>query len=154
MQASAAAIPVDCRGLFRTACDAVERLAGGKVEFDLQLPTQPTMIAASAEDFVDVVVSVLNLSCDSMVANDSARVVARVSDATTVDIEIGDNGPGFAGDELSAAFLGSSEPPTPAAIALADCSRRVARLGGQFQVESRLGEGTRYTVSLPSVTET
>jgi|GEM_PF-4429128 len=147
-----AATPVDCRALFQSACDTVERLAGGTVTFDLQLPNSPAMITASAEDFFDVVVSVLNLSCDSMVANAGARVVARVRDADPVHIEIGDNGPGYASEELSAAFLGSHSPPTPAGVALADCSRRIARLGGQFQVETRLGKGTCYRVSLPSVT--
>lgn len=77
-------------------------------------------------------------------------VVLRVDDALRIDVS--DNGPGIAEDELERIFdagvrLDRERPGTGIGLSLA---RSIAEgHGGALTVESRLGSGTVFTLSLP-----
>ncbi|HEU5009582.1 MAG TPA: HAMP domain-containing sensor histidine kinase [Gaiellaceae bacterium] len=77
-------------------------------------------------------------------------IAVRADDALTIDVS--DNGPGIEEDELQRIFdtgyrLDPERPGTGIGLALA---RSIAEgHGGALTVESRLGHGTVFTVSLP-----
>ncbi len=90
----------------------------------------------------------------------SLRVAARTADAVTVDFEVKDTGIGIPPDKLEMIFEDFSQAHSSTSrlfggtgLGLAICKRLLALQGVELQVESELGQGTRFfytqTFALP-----
>src|SRR5262249_17540646 len=83
----------------------------------------------------------------------SAAVVLAVwHEDGTACIEVSDDGPGIAAAELPPAFQRFHRGPSGrggSGLGLARCQEIVSRHGGNIAIESRPGEGTTVTVTLP-----
>ncbi|HEV3191201.1 MAG TPA: response regulator, partial [Polyangiaceae bacterium] len=81
------------------------------------------------------------------------RVGTRTSDRGAVLIEVADTGSGIAPENIARIFdpFFSTKPPgVGTGLGLAICKRIVDELGGQIEVESEIGKGTRFRVLLPA----
>ena len=104
----------------------------------------------------------INLLDNAIKCTDSGEVTLRISDATdppseirTMKFEIEDTGIGVPADKLEAIF----EPFTHGDVAgrsirgtglgLAICQRLVALMNGTLAVDSRVGQGSTFTLTLP-----
>ena len=68
-------------------------------------------------------------------------------------IRVTDDGPGIASDQVDRIFQafrrGTMEGTSGVGLGLAISSRSAAMLGGTLTVDSRLGEGSTFTLTLP-----
>ena len=138
--------PVDPVVLVRDVVTAA-RLRGAQIAF-----------AAQQAPLVDADPARLRQALDNLITNAvvhggprvEVSIAVRADDALRIDVS--DNGPGIAEDELQRIFdtgvrLDPERPGTGIGLALA---RSIAEgHGGALTVESRLGHGTVFTVSLP-----
>lgn len=68
-----------------------------------------------------------------------------------LNIEVRDNGPGIPEKHLHEIFepFFSTKPTTGTGLGLGVVKRLVQLYGGRVEVESKVGEGTRFSVTLP-----
>jgi CheY-like chemotaxis protein len=100
----------------------------------------------------------LNLLGNAVKFTASGDVALRVSRTGTEQIafEVADTGPGIEAESLQAIFEAFSQTKTGAAaggsgLGLAISNRLVRKMGGELQVESALGQGSRFWFTLPLV---
>jgi signal transduction histidine kinase len=89
--------------------------------------------------------------------DDNEISVAIRCDEQHVLIEVSDTGHGISSEELKRVFepfFTTKAPGLGSGIGLSICRSIVADLGGDIQVESRLGEGTRFRILLPAQSAT
>ena len=99
---------------------------------------------------------VINLLSNALKFTDSGEVVVHVSrGAGLIDIAVTDTGVGIPADELATIFeefhqVASSErEDRGTGLGLAITGRFAELLGGSIHVESRIGQGSIFTVVLP-----
>lgn len=85
------------------------------------------------------------------VPNGTVQISARTS-SQMVELEVKDSGIGMDPDVLSKVgtpFFTTREEGT--GLGIAQCQRLIGNVGGRFRIESKRGEGTTVTISLPTV---
>ena len=134
--------------------ETVARLtaAGIDVDWDAQLPERPRLLSARTSSQLT---RVLREAVSNLIRHSDAthcRVLLNVSE-TELQLELEDNGRGIAAHDrrrVFELFRRSGEQDRPGdGIGLAHVQALVRRLGGQIHVESELGEGSCFTVTLP-----
>jgi CheY-like chemotaxis protein len=79
------------------------------------------------------------------------RVTARVLSTTHVLVEVCDTGSGIPPDSIGRIFdpFFTTKPPgIGTGLGLSICQRLLANMGGQIEVDSRLGQGTTFRITL------
>ena len=72
----------------------------------------------------------------------------------SIKIEVDDNGCGIAKEDLQKVFIPFfTKKQGGTGIGLAACDKIITDHGGTIEVESELGEGTKFTITLPIVTD-
>jgi signal transduction histidine kinase len=73
-----------------------------------------------------------------------------VEDAASIEIVVRDTGPGITPDDLPRIFeAGFSTRPGSSGLGLAVCRRILEQHGGSITVESKIGEGTLFSLRIP-----
>jgi signal transduction histidine kinase len=101
--------------------------------------------------FVNLLVNAAQAITDGAVDKNEIRVTIRRRGGQ-VDIDVSDTGAGIAEDELGQLFdpFFTTRPPGEGTgLGLSVCHGIVKSLGGDITVESQLGKGSRFRVSLP-----
>ena len=73
-------------------------------------------------------------------------------EAKSVEIVFDDNGIGISGEDLKRVFdpfFTTKEPGRGTGLGLSICNNIISAHNGKITLESRLGNGTRFVVSLP-----
>ncbi|MBX3191898.1 MAG: PAS domain S-box protein [Labilithrix sp.] len=143
---------------------AVERLlahaVGPRIELVLEVSETPHVVGSPSrlEQALAHLIGHAVQSFDSRPALDRApRVTVRSQrlESGRVGIEVSDNGPGIPPEMVDRVFdpfftaLGVG-----AGLGLAISHRMIVQLGGELSVESRVGEGTTFRITLPAHEET
>jgi signal transduction histidine kinase len=79
------------------------------------------------------------------------RLSTTVDSSGRVIVEVTDSGCGIPPELLRQLNRAEPSAPADAGLGLLICRRIVSRLGGQLQLESRVGQGTTARVTLPAL---
>lgn len=110
------------------------------------------LVKADPHQLQQVLINLLLNSRDALADNGSLALKAKV-DRELLRIDVIDNGSGIAGDNIKYIFdpFFTTKPPGKGTgLGLAIAARIIEGFGGRITVKSRLGEGTCFTVWLPS----
>ncbi len=130
---------------------------GVSLETDLQHPLP--RIVASPDDLSQALINILVNAVDA-VGNDGIIHVRTRSSAGTVrevHVEIQDNGVGIDSahlDQVFQPFFTTKKARRGTGLGLSLCRKIVHEHGGRISLDSRLGEGTTFTVSFPAQEQT
>lgn len=150
-------VPVDVRRVL----EAAAHLSGHEVRRRARLSTvlgaAPRVMANEAR-LGQVFLTLLRFAAQSIPPGAVADHEVRLSLGGAGDrviVEIADTGPGLSADARARIFdpffsVGARAPGDHAGLGLSMCHALVTGLGGEIQVESELGRGTVFRVSLPA----
>jgi signal transduction histidine kinase len=126
-----------------------------KATVSVEASDGPATVAGSPAELGQVTLNLIVNALQAFPAPDAAknRVVVRVRRTpATVQLEVEDNGPGIPPDVLERIFdpFFTTKEDGGTGLGLAISRRIVQELGGDVAVKSLVGEGTRFTVTLPA----
>ncbi len=147
---------VDLGKLCRDSVDALETQAREKgIEIALDLPETPISLSVSANAVDHVLVNLVENAIKY--SSEGSEVMVRVRrDDDQAMIEVIDHGPGIPPKYLNRVFerfyrvdKGRSRDEGGTGLGLSIARNIVQRIGGTIEVESVLGEGATFRVTLP-----
>ena len=128
--------------------------SGGRVTIHYEMPPEPIIVSVDAPQIED---AVLNLILNAIEATDGmgeikVRLTTGQSSADREDalIEVSDNGRGISEEDLGRIFNPFFTTRTAGTGLGLPAVRRIVRAhGGSIQVESKIGQGSTFTLHLP-----
>jgi signal transduction histidine kinase len=132
---------------------AVARQASPEAEATIELNLAPDLLVLGDSDALTSLVRNLVDNALRYAPRGTVRVRASGS-ASTATVEVSDEGPGIARDELDRVFepfyrvRADSKSPLGTGLGLAIAARLARELGGRLQVESKVGEGCLFRLTL------
>ena len=99
-----------------------------------------------------VILNFLTNATQAIGTDGVVTITTRLNGADAVDIAISDTGCGIPADNLGKIFdpFFTTKPPGQGTgLGLSICHGILLRLGGRIAVESRVGQGTEFTITLP-----
>jgi len=135
-----------------TLVDQKTRYANVQVETDLKPDLPPLM--ASATELQQVLLNLLNNSVAAMDSSGGLIRITTYSEDGRIVLKVADNGCGIAEANLARIFdpFFTTKPVGQGTgLGLSICYGIIKKLGGDIQVQSARGEGTTFTLLLPSV---
>jgi signal transduction histidine kinase len=117
---------------------------------EIELPKKEVAVVADVANLEIVFVNLITNAIQAMNNVGKIKIEAHQTDKNTV-IKVSDNGPGIPEESLSLIF----EPlfttkQTGTGLGLVSCKTIIEQHGGTIGVESSLGKGATFTVTLPS----
>lgn len=117
-------------------------------EFHQHLPT----IYSDAPQLRQVILNLLTNATHAVKKNGVITITTRQSGSDGLDILISDTGGGISEENLRKIFdpFFTTKPPGKGTgLGLSICHGIIQRLGGRITVESKVGQGTTFTIHLP-----
>src|SRR5262245_59640252 len=152
--------PLDLNALLRSVCDATGPvLETGQVcletAFDPSLPP----IAGDADHLQQVFINLINNALDAMPSGGSLRIATVTAssnngDGSQVMVDVADTGCGMSRETQAHIFeplYTTKERGKGAGLGLVVVSRVMQEHGGQIEVESESGQGTRFRLRFPAL---
>ncbi|SDL43988.1 His Kinase A (phospho-acceptor) domain-containing protein [Geoalkalibacter ferrihydriticus] len=124
-----------------------------EIDLRVELPEALAMVRGSRHKLVQVLVNLLLNARDSCVAGQGRVIVQGFVDVQTVCFVIRDNGCGFSPalqERIFEPFFTTKEPGKGRGLGLFFCHKVVEQWQGRLEVDSRIGQGTCFTLSLPA----
>ena len=113
----------------------------------------PGRVRGHAGQINQVFMNLMTNAAQALSGRDNATItIETVGDAETVVVKIGDNGPGIPTDVLPRIwdpFFTTKDVGEGTGLGLSIVYELVERHGGTITVDTKIGEGTTFTVSLP-----
>jgi two-component system, NtrC family, sensor kinase len=122
------------------------------IEVDVQLYPELPSIQASATEIQQVLMNILQNAVYAMEKTGGKITILTGADDQNISISINDTGPGIASDNLARIFdpFFTTRPVGKGTgLGLSICYGIINKMGGRIDVESRLDEGTTFTIVLP-----
>jgi two-component system, NtrC family, sensor kinase len=116
--------------------------------YDATLP----VIYSDAPQLRQVILNFLTNATQAIGKDGVVTITTRLSNDAAVDIVIGDTGCGIPEANLAKIFdpFFTTKPPGQGTgLGLSICHGIILRLGGRITVESLVGQGTKFTITLP-----
>ncbi|HZK13314.1 MAG TPA: ATP-binding protein [Desulfobaccales bacterium] len=116
--------------------------------YDETLP----VIYSDAPQLRQVILNFLTNATHAIGKDGVVTITTRLSNADAVDIAISDTGCGIPEENLQKVFdpFFTTKPPGQGTgLGLSICHGIILRLGGRIAVESTVGQGTEFTITLP-----
>jgi len=123
-----------------------------KVDFSLDLETDLPSINASTTELQQVLLNLVNNSIQAMEPVGGILSVSCGTENGHVVITVADTGPGIPAANLSRIFdpFFTTKPVGKGSgLGLSICFGIIHQMGGEIDVESTVGEGTRFNIRLP-----
>lgn len=140
---------VDAAAIAKRAVDALEPLAGDRIQMNLASP--PAVVEADDGELYEAIKNIVENAVRYAPESPVTVDISGGNDGVTV--AVGDRGPGMDSQDLEHAFdrfyRGGMRSGDGSGLGLAIAKRAVERIGGTIAIESRLGAGTKVTISLP-----
>jgi two-component system, NtrC family, sensor kinase len=122
------------------------------IEVDVQLYPELPSLQASATEVQQVLMNILQNAVYAMEKTGGKITILTSADDQNISISINDTGPGIASDNLARIFdpFFTTRPVGKGTgLGLSICYGIINKMGGRIDVESRLDEGTTFTIVLP-----
>jgi two-component system NtrC family sensor kinase len=122
------------------------------IELSIELDDPLPAIELPTGRLEQVLLNLLLNAADATVAPGGVGISAKVADHGFLQIEISDKGSGIRTEDLGRIFdpfFTTKEPGAGTGLGLAVCHGIVTNSGGSIDVESTLGQGTTFRLSLP-----
>lgn len=140
---------VNAAAIAQRAADALEPLAGNRLHVHIQ--PSPGVVEADEDELYEAIKNVIENAI--RYAPDSPVNVDVAGGGDDVTVVVNDRGPGMDSQDLEHAFdrfyRGGARSGDGSGLGLAIAKRAVERIGGKIGIESRVGTGTKVTISLP-----
>lgn len=148
--------PVDWREVVaESAARRRDPLAARKLAFELRLPEDPVTVIGDAEAMRQVIDNLLDNAINYTPEGGSIRIVVDIADDAG-RVSIRDTGIGIPADALDRIFerfyrvdRGRSRELGGTGLGLSIVRNLLLRMHGQIEVESKVGQGSTFTVTLP-----
>ncbi len=121
------------------------------VEILEDIPPHPPTLWIDASQIKLVLVNLMKNACEAMPKGGTLKIAARPN-AEYVELKIVDTGQGIRKENISKVFeLFFTSKAKGTGLGLSMCKEIVERHGGSITVQSELGAGSTFSVSLPTV---
>ncbi|MDX6695570.1 MAG: hypothetical protein QOF02_3173, partial [Blastocatellia bacterium] len=145
--------PVDVSGVIETAARLVaHQKRGERVEIVTEVSDDVAVISGDEGQLQQAVIALSTNAIDAMPDGGRLRLGARNEEGHVL-IEVSDNGHGIAPENLTKIFdpfFTTKEVGRGTGLGLAVCYGIVTEHGGRLDVQSAIGKGTTFTISLPA----
>jgi two-component system NtrC family sensor kinase len=145
--------PVDVAGVIESAARLVaHQKRGAKVEITTEVSPDVTEVSGDEGQLQQAVIALSTNAIDAMPEGGRLTLGAR-NEGDHVLIEISDTGVGIAPENLTKIFdpfFTTKEVGRGTGLGLAVCYGIVTEHGGRLEVQSVIGKGTTFTISLPA----
>ena len=131
-------------------CEHILRRAGARVERDFTENLQP--VRGTSSELIQVFVNLITNACHAMRESGGAVLLQTRTDGMYVRVAVIDNGYGIAQQHLGQIFepfFTTKSEGQGTGLGLSIVHNIVRRHGGTIRAESRPGDGTEFTVTLP-----
>ncbi|MFN2498301.1 MAG: ATP-binding protein [Pyrinomonadaceae bacterium] len=120
-----------------------------------QIETQPDLPAVLGDDgqLQQAIIALGTNAIDAMPVGGQLRIVTRQDDASVL-VEVSDNGAGIPAENIAKIFepfFTTKEVGKGTGLGLAVCYGILTEHGGSLDVQSTVGVGTTFTISLPAI---
>lgn len=121
------------------------------IELTLNLASNLPKIASDRGQLQQVFLNIINNAVEAVHQGGAVSIISFDKDLDTVGVTIHDNGDGMSEETLRHIFepFFTTKKDSGTGLGLSITYGIVRRLGGSIDVQSRRGEGTRFTVYLP-----
>ncbi|BCS89746.1 sensor histidine kinase [Pseudodesulfovibrio sediminis] len=123
-----------------------------RVEFSLDLDESVPSVHASVTELQQVLLNLINNAIQAMESDGGTLAIACFADSSHAIMEVADTGPGIPAANLSRIFdpFFTTKPVGKGSgLGLSICFGIIHQMGGEIDVESTVGVGTRFTIRLP-----
>lgn len=124
----------------------------GKVEFEIKTQDQPIpLLSGDAGQLQQAIIALATNAVDAMPAGGTLTISAR-HEGSNVLVEVSDTGVGIAPENITKIFepfFTTKEVGRGTGLGLAVCYGILTEHGGSLDVQSTLGAGTTFTITLP-----
>ncbi|WFS63932.1 cache domain-containing protein [Pseudodesulfovibrio thermohalotolerans] len=123
-----------------------------QVEFDLDLDESMPRISTSATELQQVLLNLVNNAIQAMEPEGGKLSISCFMETGQAVITVGDTGPGIPAANLGRIFdpFFTTKPVGKGSgLGLSICFGIIHQMGGEIDVESTVGVGTRFTIRLP-----
>lgn len=142
--------PVDMKGNLFSTVRLVESSYRNRVNFVLDVSHLPPIMGIAGQ-IQQVLMNLLINACQAIEGNGEIRITSQVLDGNVI-LRLHDTGPGIAAHVLPRIFepyFSTKAPTDGTGLGLPISKRICERHGGSLSVDSVLGQGTTFTITLP-----
>lgn len=142
--------PVDLKGILHSTVRLVESSYRNRVEFKLHVDQLPPVMGITGQ-LQQVLMNLLINACQAIHEKGTITIRSR-RDGEDVIIDVADTGEGIPPDVLPRifeAYFSTKSPSDGTGLGLPISKRIVEKHGGRLAVDSRPGQGTTFTITLP-----
>ena len=144
---------IDINDLLQEVLDFLKKEAlYNHIQIELSLDADVLMVFSDRGQLQQIFLNIINNGIDAIGENGVIALSTVQRDEETVDVRIQDSGPGIAPEVMKHIFdpfFTTKEAGKGTGLGLSITYGLVKKLGGNISVESEIGKGTIFTVSLP-----
>jgi two-component system NtrC family sensor kinase len=144
--------PVDLKECLGSTVRLVESSYRNRIQFQLEWATLPLIIGVGGQ-LQQVFMNLLINACQAIQGKGSVKIHA-TSNQESVILTLRDTGPGIGPDVLPRIFepyFTTKSPAEGTGLGLPITKRIIENHGGSLVVESTLGQGTTFVITLPTI---
>ncbi len=132
-------------------CGHLLARVGARSGVEVEVRSVQAWVAMPARDLQQVVINLGLNAIDAMTAGGGRLELAAVVRGREVDVTVADAGPGIPSSQVEGLFEpGCTTKLGHSGVGLAVVRELVQRAAGRIDVETEVGRGTRFTVTLPA----
>ncbi len=141
--------------LAQASADKLQPLAHSKgITLSVDVPPTLPPVPGDPHQLQRVLVNLIGNALENVQAGGRVRVSAGLDGETAMRLEVADNGPGISPEVLPHLFdryflVQQAKKKIGSGLGLSICKMIVELHGGRITVESTVGQGTRFCISLP-----
>jgi two-component system NtrC family sensor kinase len=145
-------VACDLNLIVRQCAKVALQRAGSIIEFGIDIDNNVGQVATDGAMVRQILDNLLSNAIDAIGEKEGKLTVATKRDGDRIAIEVRDTGCGIPADSLARIFdpfFSMKGPGKGYGLGLAISSTLAESLGGAITVESRLGEGSRFSLWIP-----